>query len=68
MPQFDLLVIFPLFNALIPTICLYYVFFINIFTKDLKMLKFRKKVLKLFKFNMNIISKISIIHLNKNFI
>lgn len=68
MPQFDLLVILPLFNALIPTIFLYYVFFINIFTKDLKMLKFRKKVLKLFKFNINIISKISIIHLNKNFI
>jgi hypothetical protein len=65
MPQFDILIILPIFNALIPIICLYYIFFIHLFIKDLKMIKFRKKVLTLFKFNINIISKTAVISLNK---
>lgn len=63
MPQFDFLIIFPILNVLIPIFCVYYIFFITIFTKDLKIIKFRKKVLKLFKFNINITSKIHIINL-----
>lgn len=65
MPQFDILIILPIFNALIPIVYIYYIFFIHLFIKDLKMIKFRKKVLTLIKFNINIISKTVVISLNK---
>jgi hypothetical protein len=55
MPQFDLLITFPLVKDVLVVLTLYYIVFTSVTVINLKALKFRRKASKFFSFKLNTI-------------
>lgn len=56
MPQFDIMIIFPIVKDLTIILLLYYIIFSNLMVKNFKILKFREKISKFFNFKIYLLT------------